>query len=215
MPTLTAAHRDHARRALIASGYPIGDDIDALERLRRTELLEAVATAIALAEQRGPVRPAPPTDPLALLLPDWSAAAVDVLGFLQSRVAPATVVDDVVLAEHDGHELRTGALWALVLGNPDDDGDGSDYCPGCGAHADDPDDAAQRRGCRVCSGGEHPDGLEVRDGVVVQGNARVAALQRLADVEPTPADEDDRRADRMTWAPGDLVITPPPPDGPR
>ena len=187
MPDLTPAHRDHARRALVASGYPIGDDVDALERIRRTELLEAVATAIALAEQRGPVPAAPPADGVeVLLLPDPAEAAVDVLGYLQARL-DVGALDDVVIATHDGHELRSGALWALVLGDLDADEPGGlletdepqpDEVP-C-AHPDGYGDPDPADGYRYCRSG--------------CGDVAVA----------------DWRAERLSWNPGDIVVTPPP-----
>jgi hypothetical protein len=148
---LTDAHRDQARRALLAGGYPWSSTNPAA----RAGVLEAIATAIALA-----------------------------------------------LAEERGTDSITG-----------------EYCSGCGAHADEPNDVERRDGCTTCLGDapiardddytpaavdrsdEDDHGAEEHARLVADYEAR-----QSADAERAAA-----RAERMSWSPGDLVITPPPP----
>lgn len=166
-----------------------------------------------------------------VILPTVQAAAVDVLGYLQARVADGAL-DDVVIASHDGHELRTGALWALVLGDLDED----DVVQ---ASIEDDDAGPVELGVMgdwIAAGHHNPEGCQATAGEPGNcgelleaevhdppscgcGGHHWTCLAPDVDPAPTtavanvPADAEERRADRLTWSPGDLQISPPPQTG--
>lgn len=103
MPELTDAHRMEARRVITVAGFPPPADLVA--RGRRLELVDALATAIAGAEQRGPVS-------VPTVVP--TAAADRVEAFLAARSGAAAGLDQELIHAHNRQELRASDLRALV-----------------------------------------------------------------------------------------------------
>lgn len=223
MPDLTDVHRDLARRALVVGGYP--DYSSAGERLRRSAVLEAVATAIALAEERGSTAHSTCTADGCggqLVVADdgrWHHAGPHGAGLHRPVPADPTPAEEAAFAQGLGQAF---AEALAVLEAPDPDGSiraiAAEY--GVDRDLDGPPSALAAAILAAASSGGLLDTDEPQPdeppcshprGHVLGNEDGMRYCPDCGDVAVTPVP--GTAADRLSWTGAEgLIITPPPAD---